>query len=325
MKAANRYYQESGRHDPLALAKTLTVCIPLALVGGGLYAVVAEYCPLIYLTVVVCMLFAFGMGKLMGRLLVQAKTRSTALAAVLAGVLAVICQYTILVVFLWFATGQTLLVTAPDTMTEVLGLVAEQRTITVGKPGRGGGIPFTGLGLQLVWTAEFLILLWAMVKSTLDEMEGRVFCEGCDRWIEEGFLVPLGPPEDSKALVASLEAAQYQALLDLGGQTGPDGSFLVVSVLRCPECQGTPHLSAVLHVPGTDDSGNEIMDQTVVLRNLVVDGDLVEKLQETLEAAVQATEERPEESPGETAAAPGEPTDPGGSPPSPPPSEGGTP
>lgn len=294
MAAANRYYRESGAFSPVGLAKTLVVCFPLAILAGAIYAVIAEYCPLVYITGIVCYFFALWVGKAVGRLLYAAHTRNLLLSSGLAVILAVICEYMSLVVFLHFATNQQFLVTAPDTMVTVLDMVAAQRVITLGKPGRSGGIPIEGMGLKVVWTLEFLIFLWAMVQGTRDELSGKVYCERCSDWVEESLTVVSGPSQDLGALRSALEAAQYHSLEALQDDPDDAGRAMLLGIAQCQSCRGTPFLTAVQLTPGTDDKGNEVINSEVGVSHLEVTSEVIEMLQRRLarqnEAAQKAAE-----------------------------------
>lgn len=161
----------------------------------------------------------------------------------------------------WGASGGELILLNPVHLPWLLSSIADKGVWSMGawEP--------TGWQLYSIWGIEAAIILAIATGACIgDEVP---FCEACDEWTETvDNAIPI-PLCDLDTFRQSLEAENFDAMLDAIGQPAAPLHHLLLKTYKCPNCEG----SCFLTVSELTHSGKEDEQESVAARieNLSVD------------------------------------------------------
>ena len=278
-----RYYRDSGAVPLFGTVLMMGCGIVAATVLSFIYAFVAYWNPLVYITVVATGLFGLGVGIAVNAGATLGKVQNPLYARLVGVVMGLLSVYLCWAFYLWAAQkGDVELclrlgIQAPELsfdpmrMYEVIQWIADN-----GLWSMFGGTP-KGWGLYSLWAIEAAVIFLATV--VIAGGNESPFCEPCNAWTDDAENLLQLENTNYEDLRLDLEEERYERLDELHtGQHNPK-DCLRVTLHTCPKCDESNFMT-IKHVEVTVDSdGDEQEDETDIVNRLIIPAELVTHLQ----------------------------------------------
>jgi hypothetical protein len=222
MKGHNlqKFYEPSGKFDPIRQSLLYVICIGIALFLGYLYAVLISFIPLIYLNIIILVGFGISLGlvcRVFVRFSHNRNRRSQLIHAIIFGILANYFQWTTYVLFLLEDSVPSLGLYFSNidwifTSGDFGNLIAEIY--------RNGaweifGIQINGPTLAIIWLVEFLLIVTIPAISVL-QTKVYPYSELFEKWYEKYTLTKdFQSISWSNHLISNLESNPMEAIESL--------------------------------------------------------------------------------------------------------------
>lgn len=266
----DRYYKKTGAVPfPGTLIMQMFAAVA-ALLFGFAYAALQHYCTIAWLRVFGPFVFGALVGGVVRWGAAAGKVRSTGFIKLIGIAAAVVGLYVSWVFYFWFGSKQQMMPWDPQELWLLMQLMAE-----VGAWAFRDWQP-TGLVLYGFWAAE-MIAVCAVAYAVADAKDCP-FCNVCNQWTNAKPVPPLFPLTDVDKLRTDLEADRYEVLDDLVSQPAHPRNHLTVTVYACPNCQDSTYLTVSHQVATFDGEGNEVMNNTDLIKFLQIPDETGEHL-----------------------------------------------
>lgn len=225
-----KYYQASGKFNPLAFLYFIGIALIALPLLGLIYAYAIWYIPFIYINFIIAAGFGFAIGWLMTNVVVKyGKIRNNALAiglSVLAGCIALYFHWAVWADLVLNAgesygnsrIGVTVsnidflqvfgLASEPGLLFDLIGEINEFGTWGIRSATVNGGV------LTVIWIIEALIIIGIATVVPMGAAK-RPFCELGDVWFEETVLPAFAYIEDRPQMLNDLENSNPESFKDL--------------------------------------------------------------------------------------------------------------
>jgi hypothetical protein len=263
---ADRYYRSSGRIPfggglSAAIGGLLSATV-LALV----YAVVSVYNPIIHITILATLAFAFGTGMAVNRAIYNGRIRSAAFGWAVAGLSGAVAVCAMWVWFLWVFTEFEWLPSGPGDVFAAMSALAHRGFWDL------NGRRVKGVELWGLWAVEAAAVFGIIVATARFK---HPFCESCERWTEDADIFLEFCTYDAQELRTALEDERYD-VLEAALSAPPEwGHHFQANVQTCPAC-GETNLLTIVHL--RPKPGKNEFERKTVVENLIVPRALVERL-----------------------------------------------
>jgi len=254
------YYQPSGKSSGVGIPVLIGGGLVAAAVLGAVYAYATSYIPLIYISFLLTIGFAFAMGWVVNQLTALGKIRNPSVVmwgSIFIGIAAVYFAW----VFWFHATLGVLFVNPMDV------LATQQLFGQTGVWSIGSFAP-TGMTLYAFWAVEAAIIAigtWIFSQNQVHEP----FCETCEKWLEtKKEVTNLSLSENPAELVKSLESGSVDDLLKL--KKTEDTSYTKVALKDCPSCEVTTLMDLAVAKIVVDDDGKANEEVALLMENFVL-------------------------------------------------------
>ena len=280
-------YKPSGRFGIIAFPLVL-VGIALAIALSFVYQLALHWIPLIYISFLVTFGLGIGLGMVGSKIVKFGKIRNIALA-MLTGLLLTLAA---LAGKFYFQHQQMLTDTVAMIMedpqaqgsdpAEIRELLKQDLTFSehiklrveqgwqIGRAGRDGGAPISGLFVYLVWLIEFGIVVFSAVGLAWSAAK-EPFSEKLGEWASEEEVV-MTLPVTSDEMVAQIRAAQtVDELMEIPiPKTDESNQFAVYKVnsIEGQELEDA-YLSVDLMTMYLDKDGNQKSDNTPLVQHAI--------------------------------------------------------
>lgn len=259
-----RYYQESGRFDLGGATTAMVVGLLAGALIGFLYGVIDNVNPLIYVNALGSLACGWvagagaGLGARWGKV---RNARAAALAGLAAGVVALWASW---IGWTFALLDWETLLLDPRPLSALIQLVNAKGAWTL-----KGATP-TGWALWGIWSIEALMILGAAVFGAWCMISEEPYCEECGAWADDEVTTHVAPYADRAALVKSLEAEDYEALLALPGISPSLAPRFLVEARRCPR-RGAPYfLKLSIQTTQKNSKGHDETSTERFVTNLLV-------------------------------------------------------
>lgn len=248
------------------------------------YALVIEWIPLIYVSVVATLVYGFVAGLVVGVLWKMNNIRSLLFYRFAFLLFFVYAMYLYWAMSIWAKDGFAHGLTVFDP--EVI-LAFGRRLFDEGSWGFSKNAPVKGWFLVAFWIAEALLIasvMYFVITSDADQP----FCESCQQWTETEKGVAMFHATGREPEWDRLRSGDYSALTQLPILMSKQPEYVRVDVATCPKCSASNFLT-VQHVKvKKDDEGGETKTETNLLTNIVLRGDHLQLVRELVDRAVEA-------------------------------------
>ena len=229
----NQEYKLSGESGTIwtvgiLLGTVLTILLSIV------YATIVVYNPFIYLTLFVYIGYLFGIAFIQKRVIRISKCRNLTSAYIYGGLVVLFAIYANWCTFLFVLPNQSF------TLTDLLlnpGLVYDS-AIYLSDHGWYEFLDSRVKGgvLWLIWIIEIIGILLVGVLGGLSVMHEEVFCEDCNRWVEDiEFDLRLSATDESQ-ITSSLND-DISFLTELPVSDRMETPHLRVNLHHCSQCQ----------------------------------------------------------------------------------------
>lgn len=265
---STRYYKSTGQAPFGAVVSASQFGIFAAIICGALYGIIVCYNPIIYINFLGALVLPLAVGAALKTRFHSGKIRSESVKFWMGGFCGLLAVYCAWWGWLVALSEWDFIFLNPVDLPAIISGLAE-----LGVWDMKGWTP-TGWQLYLIWAIEAGVIIVVSTGAGLgDEIP---FCEDCDEWTEPvDNAIPI-PLSDVDGLRESLEAEEYDVLLDAIGEHVTPSHHFLVKTYKCPDCDESCYLT----ISELTHSGKEDEEESIdaVIENLVVDLSVVEDI-----------------------------------------------
>lgn len=287
-----KFYQLSGKVNPMGLLWGILFGTLTALPLSFVYAYAVRYIPFIYLNFIISFGYVFVVALAYQAGEKKGQNRSRVVSMLGATIMAIVCLYLAWTAFLFVLMNHKInyitLVLKPSAVWSFIQVVVERGWFSMGHSketvrGTFYAICLIGEALGYLW-----IFLWV---GTLDK--ASIYCENCFHWLESIAMPSLihAKLEGPMLQTATTGHVHWIPQLELTHEL----PFITLSLAACDSCEQLTTLSAKkvdIVVNKNNESSNV---ETVLFQNLLINkktkDDLIKKLEELIKAQAAADEE----------------------------------
>lgn len=279
-------YRHSGRVPVVGLILCSLVFLPLALVGGALYSAAMVFLPFIKLKWLISLLFASGVGIVVGKTCEKVKVRNRGFVMLAAVATMGIAYYVSWgVQRFWLVVGELGFDGALEQVgfVDLLPLSLAAWVTWLFDNGlwsmRGGADTIKGWFLVALWAIEAGTLFIASWMLALGTYGFRPFCEACERWTTLDVGIAELPVDADDPAWAEVRDGRFEGLRHLKLQPAED-RLVRIDLATCPECDAGDHVLISGVVYGIDKEGNVTATETPIIEYLHVSREKTNELRE---------------------------------------------
>ncbi|MGJ8678310.1 MAG: CRISPR-associated protein Cas5 [Akkermansiaceae bacterium] len=273
------FYKPSQKCPPRSTLLGILAVLVVSPIAAGLYALAIFYCPFIYINFFLTLGLGFVVGGAVGKGVYIGKMRNPKVAGImgiLSGLFAVYAQWS---VWIFIATGFTVLPILPQDILYVIQMIAEEGAWEI------FGMAPTGIMLYLIWLIEAVAIVIISTLTATSISDG-IFCEVCDRWVgedEELSTRRFAYGDDEKFLDSVIKGALAGDVLKLNSlTTAEDGSneYLLLEIFSCNSCEIVSFLSLCNVKISFNDQGEPQAAKDYIITKMLLKPDEIEFLRE---------------------------------------------
>lgn len=288
------YYKPSGRFSLNSFVFFLLLCAVAFPLWGALYAYAIWYIPLIYINFIVTGVFAFGVGFLLSKFVIEkGKVRNVPLAIIFGIVGGLVALY-----FHWavwidlainagevYGNSRIGIAVSNIKLVEALNLALNPKILfsyisEINEYGTWGlrGNAVSGTFLLIIWVIEFLAVLVITTIITMPRAK-MPFCERNNKWFQEQKMAAFSEILDTQKFVEKLETATDSLPEGLEKVANPKEESHSVWTLFTSE-EGENYLSIENRLAKVDKKGKIEFKETTFVEYIEISKSLKEQLLE---------------------------------------------
>ena len=270
------YYCHSGKVTTLGIIAGVAAGIASAIVLSFAYAYADSYIPIIYANIFLAIGFGAGVGFATSAAMRWGKVRNAPLTLAVTAIVTLLAFYLCWAIWICVTLdryasthrpfGMLGLILDPREIVDLMRLLNESGTWSIGHGSSSGNQNVSGLFLWLIWLCEAVAIIGTslLVAKTSD----RPFCERCQTWSPDPTpIAPLAAGDISEVRLA-MQNRDWGPLGDAALAPIDEGNHWTLAHSRCPTCDEM-HLLTLGSVKTTiDRKGKPTTAKATLVRNL---------------------------------------------------------
>jgi hypothetical protein len=273
-------YKHSGAVPVMGAVMALMAGALTSLGLGVAYSFTFYYIPFVYLNFVAAMAFGAGTGYVVGLCAREGKIRNVVAVGSLAAVAAIAGIYA--------EWGSTVYAMSPTEELSQLWTEAGIYTfhplaiqnLMLGLFGEGSwgviaNANITGWPLVALWIIEAGLVVGLSVKTAVDQIAERPFCERCQLWVS-GHAPHRYEGNGSEPVWTDVQNGTFETLALTARATGEEPAFVCLTLKSCESCSESNFVTISACKNTTDDKGNPKLETVNLVTNLVMQSTQVE-------------------------------------------------
>lgn len=266
-------YHESGKFGLLSPIILLVFGLIGGLILGAIYSYGVAYIPFIYLNALLAAGLGLGVAFLTSSAGKIGKVRNRAVMAIFGLINGLIALYVQWVVWIHILLDD-LWIWKPNEVWEIVQLILPEGTWSIG---RSSDLAVSGTPLAIVWIIEALIIVGIPLFSAVLK---SVYCEECEKWIDDEKELKFAITEDIELVKTELESGNLTRLKTLEKLSEDDESrnHIKIHYAICSECNHTAYMSLDKVIIETDKKGNAKPNTTELFEHLMISRAVFEEL-----------------------------------------------
>lgn len=266
------YYKGSNRYAPGRLFTGLVLGSIVVLAMSVLYGVIMWQMQVLYVSVGLVPVFAFGVTEIARRLLRFAKVRNEALAVALGLYFGLLSVYAAWVGWVFAFSGLEFVVLQPGDLLHVVQQAALQGVWAI------GDFTPTGFLLYFCWVVEALSILALVILLAPPAVRGVAFCESCDDWIDHRRIIGAFHLGDTSGMRRELESGGKSFVSKLEPVALTDAAYTVVVLEKCSHCTDS-HFLTVKDIETKETPDGPKVSESVIVERLRVKPELAQEVE----------------------------------------------
>ena len=259
------YHQRSGRMGPLAVPLLLVAALGTGLLLGVPYGYADHYCPLIYFSFIITIVYGTAVGVAVNYAGILGKVRNLPVLLFAATLAAAIADYVGWVGYIHAVSSDGAWPWSPDELLTWVQQINEKGIWSL-----RGWTP-TGLVLWGIWAVEFGIIASMAIYIVRTEVGTLPFNERTGTWAKaKSTYGPYAPNLPQADLVARLEHGDTSLVAGLAPASTTDAIYHQYTVRSCPEDEDFATLSVDLVTKTTDKKGKSETKTRALVKHLLI-------------------------------------------------------
>lgn len=283
------YYQRSGRMGMLGLPLMLGFGMGTAALLAVPYAYAVHYCPLIYFSFLITLVFGFAIGIAVNVAARHGKVRNLGILMIAAFLSGLVAEYVAWVGYVHAVAKEPVWAWAPSELQTYMEAINAKGMWSIKH-----STP-TGYVLGAVWLVEAAMITGAAVWFPWSTIGSIPFNEQTGTWADK--KVTYGPfllKNELHTLTSRLEAGDTTAVNELAPAPSGATSFHQCVITSCPDDDEFTLLSLEALTLSTDKKGKVEAKNRTVLRHLFVTAAMRKAIEaKAAEPTITATETPP--------------------------------
>lgn len=266
-------YHESGKIGLLSPIILLVFGVIGGLILGAIYSYGISYIPFIYLNALLAIGLGMGIAFLTNSAGKIGKVRNRGVMAIFGLINGLIALYVQWVVWIHILLDD-LWIWKPNEVWEIIQLILPEGTWSIG---RSSDLAVSGTPLAIVWIIEALIIILIPMFSAI---LNSVYCEECERWVNDEKELKFAINEDIEQLKTELESGNLTLLktLEKLSEENELKNHFKLNYAICTECNHTAYMSLEKVIIEVDKKGNSKANTTELFEHLMISRTVFDEL-----------------------------------------------
>lgn len=264
------YYQHSGKAPLIGWLLAAAAGVPMAIVGGVIYAFATVYIPIIYLNFLLTFIFSISIGLAVSWGAKRGHVRSPNIVGTIAGCAAIIGMYAAWGADMLARVGAENVPSVwscfePEELWAYVKAFYEQGQWTIGHSKE----PISGIPLAIVWIIEAGGVIGFAMYWARNDLESLAYCERCGCWTRAR-LARLLDGTHIHALVRRVRDGDLTALTEIPAAPRDAKQQLLLETSGCQHCGESNFLTLTNVTKTVDKKGKESINKSVMVDKLVL-------------------------------------------------------